>query len=78
MTNMCEVFLTENILIMNKLPLLEVVLEPLPRVTYRTIGGILEFYMFLGPDPESVIQQYTQVIHVLILNIGKIHLSVVL
>ncbi|XP_071117585.1 maltase-glucoamylase-like isoform X2 [Haliotis cracherodii] len=35
---------------------------PLPMLIYRTIGGILDFYMFLGPEPESVVQQYTQVI----------------
>lgn len=28
----------------------------------RTIGGILDFFIFLGPEPESVISQYTSVI----------------
>eukprot|EP00775_Hariotina_reticulata_P010104 gene10104-10260_t len=31
-------------------------------LTYRTIGGILDIYLFLGPTPEAVIQQYHQVI----------------
>ena len=30
-----------------------------PSLTLRTIGGILDFFVFLGPNPEQVIQQYT-------------------
>ena len=36
--------------------------SPLPMLTYRTTGGILDFYMFLGPSPENVVQQYTMVL----------------
>ncbi|CAF2935123.1 unnamed protein product [Rotaria sp. Silwood2] len=32
---------------------------PIPSLTIRTIGGILDFFVFLGPKPEQVIQQYT-------------------
>lgn len=41
---------------------LEVSLLPTPAVTLRTIGGVLDFYLFLGPTPEEVVQQYTQVL----------------
>ncbi|KAM3624389.1 uncharacterized protein V6R79_022800 [Siganus canaliculatus] len=41
---------------------MDVVLQPAPAVTWRTIGGILDFYVFLGPDPGSVIGQYMEVI----------------
>jgi len=30
-------------------------------LTYRTIGGVLDFYLFVGPTPENVVQQYTSV-----------------
>ena len=35
---------------------------PQPGITFRTIGGLLEFFVFLGPEPESVVQQYTGLI----------------
>lgn len=40
----------------------DVALQPAPALTWRTIGGILDFYVFLGPDPGSVIGQYVEVI----------------
>ncbi|XP_051940174.1 lysosomal alpha-glucosidase isoform X1 [Hippocampus zosterae] len=41
---------------------MDVVLQPPPALTWRTIGGILDFYVFLGPDPGSVIEQYLDVV----------------
>ncbi|XP_059335060.1 sucrase-isomaltase, intestinal isoform X1 [Ammospiza nelsoni] len=41
---------------------MDVTFQPTPALTYRTIGGILDFYMVLGPTPELVVQQYTQLI----------------
>ncbi|XP_065588967.1 lysosomal alpha-glucosidase-like isoform X2 [Cyrtonyx montezumae] len=41
---------------------MEVALQPAPGLTWRTIGGVLDFYIFLGPDPNMVIQQYQEVI----------------
>jgi lysosomal alpha-glucosidase len=31
-------------------------------LTYKTIGGVLDFYIFTGPTPELVIQQYQKMI----------------
>ncbi|XP_056890732.1 lysosomal alpha-glucosidase isoform X1 [Takifugu flavidus] len=41
---------------------MDVSLQPAPALTWRTIGGIFDFYMFLGPDPASVIGQYVEVV----------------
>ncbi|EOA94723.1 Lysosomal alpha-glucosidase, partial [Anas platyrhynchos] len=40
----------------------DVVLQPSPALTWRTTGGILDFYIFLGPDPKSVVRQYLDVV----------------
>lgn len=39
----------------------DITLQPLPALTYRTVGGVLDFYFFFGPTPEEVVQQYTEV-----------------
>uniref|UniRef100_A0A8C7QEM1 Lysosomal alpha-glucosidase n=1 Tax=Oncorhynchus mykiss TaxID=8022 RepID=A0A8C7QEM1_ONCMY len=41
---------------------MEVVLQPSPALTWVAVGGILDLYIFLGPDPQSVVRQYLQVI----------------
>ncbi|XP_036086688.1 probable maltase-glucoamylase 2 isoform X15 [Rousettus aegyptiacus] len=41
---------------------MEVTLQPAPAATYRTIGGILDFYVFLGDTPEQVVQEYLELI----------------
>jgi alpha-glucosidase (family GH31 glycosyl hydrolase) len=39
----------------------EVSLMPAPALTYRTVGGVLDIYMFFGPTPDNVVEQYTEV-----------------
>ncbi|CAL8305811.1 unnamed protein product [Merluccius merluccius] len=41
---------------------IEVALQPTPALTWVSLGGILDLYVFLGPDPQSVVRQYLQVI----------------
>lgn len=41
---------------------MEVILQPMPALTYRTLGGILDFYITLGPTPNDVVSQYTGLI----------------
>ncbi|WIA37090.1 hypothetical protein OEZ86_014060 [Tetradesmus obliquus] len=40
---------------------MEVTLESV-KLTYRVIGGLFDLYMFLGPTPEAVLQQYQAVV----------------
>jgi lysosomal alpha-glucosidase len=37
-------------------------LTPFPSLTYRTIGGILDIYIFTGPTPVKALEQAQQVI----------------
>ncbi|XP_077662967.1 sucrase-isomaltase, intestinal-like [Eretmochelys imbricata] len=50
---------THGILLLNS-NAQDITLSPNPSLTFRTIGGILDFYVFLGPTPEYVVQQYTE------------------
>lgn len=40
----------------------DVTLQPAPAVTYRTIGGVLDFYIFFGDTPEQVVHEFLEVI----------------
>ncbi|GIY52230.1 lysosomal alpha-glucosidase [Caerostris darwini] len=41
---------------------MDVILQPAPAITFRPIGGILDFFVMLGPSPANVVQQYTDII----------------
>ncbi len=43
---------------------MDVDLQPLPALTYTTIGGIIDLYIFTGPTVQNVIEQYWDVIGV--------------
>lgn len=49
----------------------EVILQPTPALTWISTGGILDLYVFMGPDPQSVIRQYLQVIGMSLLRGSK-------
>ncbi|XP_054771377.2 sucrase-isomaltase, intestinal-like [Lytechinus pictus] len=40
----------------------DIMLTPASAVTWRAIGGVLDFWIFTGPTPEMVIAQYTEII----------------
>lgn len=42
--------------------LLEFVTHPAPGYVYRTTGGVLDIYIFLGPTPEETVQQFTEAV----------------
>ncbi|XP_028904587.1 sucrase-isomaltase, intestinal [Ornithorhynchus anatinus] len=41
---------------------MEIFIQPTPIITYRVIGGILDFYIFLGDTPEQVVKEYLEFI----------------
>jgi lysosomal alpha-glucosidase len=43
---------------------MDIDLQPLPALTYTTIGGIIDLYIFTGPTVQNVIEQYWQIIGV--------------
>eukprot|EP00052_Salpingoeca_macrocollata_P028710 m.281612 g.281612 ORF g.281612 m.281612 type:complete len:898 (+) comp22892_c0_seq3:862-3555(+) len=40
----------------------DIVLQPTPAITYRTLGGVLDFYVLLGPTVDDVLMQYASVV----------------
>ncbi len=34
------------------------ILQPYPAITFTTIGGILDFFIYIGPTPSDVIRQH--------------------
>ncbi len=32
------------------------------KITYKMVGGVIDFFLFLGPEPASVVKQYHAVI----------------
>ncbi|XP_054724424.1 lysosomal alpha-glucosidase-like [Uloborus diversus] len=50
-----------GVFLLNSNPM-DVILQPTPAITFRPIGGILDFFIMLGPTPENVVQQYTGII----------------
>jgi hypothetical protein len=43
---------------------MDVDLQPLPALTYTTIGGIIDLYIFTGPTVQDVVEQYWNIIGV--------------
>ena len=41
---------------------MDVTLQPSNIVTWRTIGGVLDFYFLAGPTPKDVVKQYFDLI----------------
>ena len=43
---------------------MDVDLQPLPALTYTTIGGIIDLYIFTGSTVQDVIEQYWDIVGV--------------
>ncbi|GBM87475.1 Maltase-glucoamylase, intestinal [Araneus ventricosus] len=42
---------------------MDVTLLPAPAITFRSIGGIIDLFFFVGKDPEDTVKLYTSVRH---------------
>ncbi|XP_055868745.1 sucrase-isomaltase, intestinal-like isoform X2 [Biomphalaria glabrata] len=53
-----------NMVLLKNTNAMEVLLQPNPdpAITYITIGGVLDFYIFLGSSPSDVVKHYIQAI----------------
>ncbi|XP_011299227.1 lysosomal alpha-glucosidase isoform X3 [Fopius arisanus] len=41
---------------------MDIILQPTPGLTFRSIGGIFDIFFFLGPTPHDVLRQYSSII----------------
>lgn len=41
---------------------MDIVLQPEPSITFRPIGGVLDFYLLLGPTANDVVSQYQHLV----------------
>jgi len=41
---------------------MDVIIQPKPAITFRTVGGILDIFFFTGPTPNDVIRQFTELV----------------
>ncbi|KAI4475513.1 hypothetical protein M0802_015126 [Mischocyttarus mexicanus] len=50
-----------GVLFLNSNPM-EIMLQPTPAITYRSIGGIFDMYFLMGPTPQDVMRQYSDLV----------------
>jgi lysosomal alpha-glucosidase len=41
---------------------MDIIIQPQPAITWRPIGGVLDFFIFVGPKPQDVIREYVSLI----------------
>jgi lysosomal alpha-glucosidase len=41
---------------------MDVNVQPRPALTFITIGGIVDFFLYTGPNPHSVVSQHTEIV----------------
>jgi alpha-glucosidase (family GH31 glycosyl hydrolase) len=41
---------------------MDINVQPTPALTFITIGGVIDYYIYMGPTPADVIRQHTEVV----------------